>query len=377
MIQLFKNKQQAFWILQVSGWLGWGFIRYFNGLAQGEAPTYAYWVAGGMVTGFLMTLLMRAIYRNIRAAPLPTILGAVAISSALLALVFSIIEVVTYTTFYDPSYRPEGLQFLGTAMFEIYVLLAWSAIYFGVNYYLQAQEDREKTLKAIAMAHQAQLKMLRYQLNPHFLFNTLNAISTLVLDKDSVGANNMLGRLSSFLRYTLVNQPTNKVALEQELYALGLYLDIEKVRFEDHLRLVWEIDDAAKRALMPSLLLQPMIENAIKYAVATSEDGGMIAIQASVEADRLILKVCDDGPGLDAGAVQDPKLSSGVGIANTRERLVQIYGDDHSFELRNREPSGLEVVISIPCELATPEDEEGAQGAEGAKGAKEAGESRA
>ena len=146
MIQLFKNKQQAFWILQISGWLGWGFIRYFNGLAQGEAPAYAYWVAGGMVTGFLMTLLMRAIYRNIRAAPLPTILGAAAISSALLALVFSIIEVVTYTTFYDPSYRPEGLQFLGPAMFAIYVLLAWSAFSFGVNYYLLAHADRETTL---------------------------------------------------------------------------------------------------------------------------------------------------------------------------------------------------------------------------------------
>ncbi len=376
MIQLFKNKQQAFWILQVSGWLGYGFIRFFNGLAQGDSPRYVTIALTAMVTGFLMTLLMRAIYRNIRAAPLPTILGAVLISSALLALVFSIIEVVTYTTFYNPRYRPEGLQFFGNAMFELYVLLAWSAIYFGINYYLQAQEEREKTLKAIAMAHQAQLKMLRYQLNPHFLFNTLNAISTLVLDKDSTGANAMLGRLSSFLRYTLVNQPTNKVALEHELYALGLYLDIEKVRFEDHLRLVWEIDDAAKRALMPSLLLQPIIENAIKYAIATSEDGGMIAIQASVEADRLILKVCDDGPGLDPDAVQDPKLSSGVGIANTRERLEQIYGDEHTFELRNREPNGLEVMITIPCELASPEDEEGA-GQAGERAGERAGESSA
>ena len=358
MIQLFKNKQQAFWILQISGWLGWGFIRFFNGLAQGEAPTYAYWVAGGMATGFLMTLLMRAIYRNIRAAPLPTILGTVAISSALLALVFSIIEVVTYTTFYNPSYRPEGLQFLGTAMFEIYVLLAWSAIYFGVNYYLQAQEEREKTLKAVSMAHQAQLKMLRYQLNPHFLFNTLNAISTLVLDKDTKGANGMLGRLSSFLRYTLVNQPTQKVPLEQELYALELYLDIEKVRFEDHLRLVWEIDEDAKRALMPSLLLQPMIENAIKYAIASSEDGGMIAVSARVEGGRLVLRVCDDGPGLDPDRVSDPALSSGVGIANTRERLSQIYGEDHGFELRNAEAGGLEVIISIPCELAAESEQD-------------------
>jgi LytS/YehU family sensor histidine kinase len=230
-------------------------------------------------------------------------------------------------------------------------------MYFGINYYLQFQQEREKALKAMSMAHQAQLKMLRYQLNPHFLFNTLNAISTLVLDKDTVGANGMLGRLSSFLRYTLVNQPTQKVSLEQELYALELYLDIEKVRFEDHLRLVWQIDEDAKRALMPSLLLQPLIENAVKYAIAPSEEGGMIAVSAGVENGRLILKVRDDGPGLDADSVRDPKLSSGVGIANIRERLTQIYGDDHGFELRDARGGGLEVVISIPCELAAEEED--------------------
>ncbi len=362
MIQLFKNKRQAFWILQISGWLGYGFIRLFNELAQGGSLRYATTALTAMATGFLMSMLMRAIYRGVRAGPLPTILGVVVISCGLLALIFSTIEIISHTTFYDPRWRPKGMEFFGNAMFETFVLLAWSAMYFGINYYLQFQEEREKALKAISMAHQAQLKMLRYQLNPHFLFNTLNAISTLVLDKDTRGANRMLGRLSSFLRYTLVNQPTQKVTLEQELYALELYLDIEKVRFEDHLRLVWEIDEAAKPALMPSLLLQPLIENAVKYAIAPSEDGGMIAVSAAIDGGRLILKVCDDGPGLDADSAHDPKLSSGVGIANTRERLLQIYGDDHDFYLRNAEPSGLEVIISIPCELAPPEEDAGKDG---------------
>lgn len=99
----------------------------------------------------------------------------------MLALIFSTIEIISHTTFYDPRWRPRGMEFFSNAMFEMFVLLAWSAMYFGINYYLQFQQEREKALKAISMAHQAQLKMLRYQLNPHFLFNTLNAISTLVL----------------------------------------------------------------------------------------------------------------------------------------------------------------------------------------------------
>lgn len=358
MIQLFKNKPQAFWLLHMSGWLGYGFIRLFNELAQGGSFRYITTALTAMATGFVLTLLLRAIYRGIRTAPLPTILGVVVISCGLLALIFSTIEVISHTTFYNPRWRPKGMEFFGNAMFETFVLLAWSAMYFGINYYLQFQQEREKALKAISMAHQAQLKMLRYQLNPHFLFNTLNAISTLVLDKDTKGANGMLGCLSSFLRYTLVNQPTQKVSLEQELYALKLYLDIEKVRFEDHLRLVWQIEDEAKLALMPSLLLQPLIENAIKYAIAPSEEGGTITISAGVRDDRLVLRVCDDGPGLNANSTQDPRLSSGVGIANTRERLAQIYADDHHFDLHDVEPNGLEVLISIPCEIA-PEIEGG------------------
>lgn len=355
---IFRSKNQAFWMFQTGGWLAYGLIRLFNALARGDTIKFASTAAILMVTGFLLSLLLRSIYRRVRSAPLPVILSVVATSCAIMALIFSTVGAIGYNRFYDPFWQPENMEYFGNAMFEAVVLLAWSSIYFGVNYFDQLQEAKEQALKATAMAHQAQLKMLRYQLNPHFLFNTLNAISTLVLDNDSKNADGMLGRLSSFLRYTLVNQPTQKVSLEQELHALSLYLDIEKVRFEERLEIIYDVDEAAKSALMPSLLLQPLIENAIKFAIAPAEEGGRITIFARVNGTRLILGVADNGPGIDTGSIADPALSSGVGIVNTRERLEQIYPDDHAFRLEDASPSGLSVVIEIPCETDLEEADE-------------------
>ena len=160
----------------------------------------------------------------------------------------------------------------------------------------------------------------------------------------------MLTKLSSFLRYTLVNQPTQRISLDQELYALGLYLDIEKVRFQDRLGIEFDVDEGAKSALVPSLILQPLIENAIKYAIAPSIDGGTIMVCAKLVGDRLQLALKDTGPGLDDINNIVSQSGSGVGIANTKERLMQIYGEDHEFRLENLEPSGLGIFIEVPKE---------------------------
>jgi anti-sigma regulatory factor (Ser/Thr protein kinase) len=168
--------------------------------------------------------------------------------------------------------------------------------------------------------------MLRYQLNPHFLFNTLNAISTLILDKDTQLANSMVMKLSRFLRYSLDNDPMQQVTVAEELESLQLYLDIEKVRFGDRLTLHFNVTPDAQDALMPSLLLQPLVENSIKYAVSQSISGGSIAVSAAVSDGCLQLSVADDGPGLDLRHGRLPK-GGGVGLANTRERLSQVYGD--------------------------------------------------
>jgi LytS/YehU family sensor histidine kinase len=228
-------------------------------------------------------------------------------------------------------------------------MLVWSFLYFVIKYYQIFQEVQKSALKSAAMAHEAQLKMLRYQLNPHFLFNTLNAISTLVLENQTADANRMVTRLSSFLRHSLDNDPMQKVTLDQELAALKLYLDIEKVRFEDRLNLELNIEEKASDALIPSLLLQPLVENAIKYGIARSEEGGQLRIAAKVFAGDLLIELSDDGPGVELVDGRIPN-ANGVGLRNTQERLAELYRSSHSFRLSETEPHGLTINIRIPFE---------------------------
>ena len=203
-------------------------------------------------------------------------------------------------------------------------------------------------------ASSAQLAMLRYQLNPHFLFNTLNSISTLVLLKQTERANAMLSRLSSFLRYTLANEPTAHVTVAQEVETLKLYLEIEKMRFEERLRPAFDVDPRVERARLPSLLLQPLVENAIKYAVTPQEEGAEIHVGVRLDGERVRIAVSDTGPGLQDPARRpslSPALSTGVGLANIRERLVQAYGPNHRFDTRSTPAGGFSVEIEIPFQL--------------------------
>jgi LytS/YehU family sensor histidine kinase len=202
--------------------------------------------------------------------------------------------------------------------------------------------------------------MLRYQLNPHFLFNTLNSISTLVLLKQTEPANAMLTRLSSFLRYTLTNTPTGRVTVTQEVATLKLYLDIERMRFEERLRTTFRIDPACEGGLLPSLLLQPLVENAIKYAVTPQESGAEITITAGIAGQNLRIVVADTGPGMQNGASDNrvsgvsfdggEPVSTGVGLANIRERLAQAYGAGARFETYEPPEGGFAVCIELPFE---------------------------
>lgn len=351
--RLFGTKEATFWSFQLFGWTGYFLVRIFQGITTGLEPSQvSVLYVAAVVIGVSMTIVLRHVYRIIRDKPLLLVLPIVVLMCAAFGLLFSSLE-TSLAPVLVPGTEPfSGLQLFGNAMFEATALFAWSAIYFGYHYYTGMQQQKAQALKATAMAHQAQLKMLRYQLNPHFLFNTLNAISTLVLDKSEEDANKMLTKLSSFLRYTLVNQPTQRISLDKELYALGLYLDIEKVRFQDRLTVEFDIDEKAKSALVPSLILQPLIENAIKYAVAPSIDGGTITICAQVIGKRLVLALKDTGPGVDDIHHMVSQSGSGVGIVNTRERLAQIYGDDHEFRLENLEPVGFGITIRIPRQKA-------------------------
>jgi LytS/YehU family sensor histidine kinase len=241
---------------------------------------------------------------------------------------------------------------LGALYIDAVSLGAWSALYYAINYFLRLEEQEDRMLRLEAQAAAAQLAMLRYQLNPHFLFNTLNSISTLVLLKQTEPANAMLSRLSAFLRYTLANEPTAQVTLAQEIETLKLYLDIEKMRFEDRLRPHFEIDPVVSRARLPSLLLQPLIENAIKYAVTPQEDGADITIAAQLSGRNVRITVSDNGPGLSAtppAPTSTPAMAStGVGLTNIRDRLVQAFGEQHRFDVRSTPEGGCMVVVELP-----------------------------
>lgn len=352
----FDDKNRAFWILQSAGWSGFFLLRTLTGIANAQGFSFVVHTLLLTAAGYSMTLLMASIYRRlINMRPMvtwPATIFIVLIASA----GFSAIETWSYATFVNPQLRPQGIQFLGAILLDFSLLAAWSALYYSINYYLLLEEQSDQLIRVESQASAAQLAMLRYQLNPHFLFNTLNSISTLVLLKQTERANAMLSRLSSFLRYTLINEPTGQVTIEQEVETLKLYLEIEKMRFEDRLRTHFDIDPLAARARVPSLLLQPLIENAIKYAVTPQEEGADISVEARHIGDRVQIKVTDTGPGADSLYPVRAEQSTGVGLANIRDRLAQAYGDQHRFETQTNINGGFSVTIEIPFQLQVPEE---------------------
>ncbi len=348
--ELIRDRGRFFWILNVVGWSGYVLTAYLGALAHEKPDAYIAVILAMAVAGFLLTIPMRLLYRRLWGRSPIAIAVGVIVTSYVLAFGWRWFSNTIYYEWVKGGWQPEGLMdYVGGVMGSFYILLCWSGLYFGIRYYQQLQEQTERTLQATAAAHQAQLEMLRYQLNPHFLFNTLNAISTLILDGAKESANLAISRLSDFLRYTLDNDPMKRVTLGSELGALDLYLEIEKVRFGDRLIIRKEVGSRALEALVPSLILQPLIENAIKYAVTPSEEGGTLTISAKVHDQMLILQLSDNGPGLN-NRQKANNGSCGVGLKNTRERLQQFYGDRQAFTLAPNDPSGLVVTINTPFE---------------------------
>jgi sensor histidine kinase YesM len=344
----FEDKNRAFWILQTIGWSGYFFLRTLSGFANNLGWMLLVHTLLLTATGYSLTLLMASLYRRlIRMRPVWTLLLSLA-AVVLASVVFSVIETWSVATFLKLDFKPQGVAYLGALPLNFSLLAAWTALYYGINYFLLLEDQIRLRERLENQASSAQLAMLRYQLNPHFLFNTLNSISTLVLLKQTERANAMLARLSSFLRYTLANEPTAKVTLAQEVETLKLYLEIEKMRFEDRLRPHFRIEPETIGARLPSLLLQPLIENAIKYAVTPAENGADIWITAAREGQAVRIEVADNGDGSGGEIAASP--STGVGLANIRDRLSQAYGGAHRFETRQNERGGFSVIIEIPLE---------------------------
>ena len=318
------------------------------------------------ITGLTLSLPLHWIYSQIWNLSNRTRFTISLVAVATVAAVWTVLRILTYIWITEE--QQSWSDFGGWYFSAIFVFLCWSSLYHGISYFHLAQSEHKKIeaaeaamvkeqvrrLNAESDAKDAQLKMLRYQLNPHFLFNTLNAINSLVQAKQADRAQKTIVQLSKFLRYSLDNNPEMRITVEREIAALNLYLEIEKTRFADRLRLDFKIDEETRSALIPSLLLQPLIENSMKYAVAKNENGGTIRLQTHLRDNMLVLELSDTGA---SEKLQSSKIGRGsgrgIGLRNTTDRLKAFYDTNYSFDLQISSSGGLKTIIAIPFELSS------------------------
>jgi two-component system sensor histidine kinase AlgZ len=244
------------------------------------------------------------------------------------------------------------IDWLGTAVRSTFILFVWCSLYFSIKLWQQSMRERERLLRAEAEVRDVRLSALRYQLNPHFLFNSLNAVSTLVLEGDLPAATRMLAQIGEFLRTILDNEAAPETPLSKEIAFAEQYLAIEQTRLGSRLRVDWAISPETLDALVPSMLLQPLIENAVRHGVAPLVEGGTIRIVSNLQGAQLQIRVQNSGPA-SLGLVAPNEAANGIGISNTAERLKTLYAADHKFVLRWPEPGGCEVTVELPFRKST------------------------
>jgi two-component system LytT family sensor kinase len=237
----------------------------------------------------------------------------------------------------------EPLRGIGRFRFlnQLIIYLAVLATGFAREFFLRDQRRQRQEVHLQAQLAEARLDALRMQINPHFLFNTLHAVSALV-ERDPGGVRRMISRLSELLRHTIDSHATDEVPLREELAFLKRYIEIMEIRFQGRLKVTMAVEDDTLDALVPNLILQPIVENALEHGVNRAAGDGQITISGRRDGDRLVLSVRDNGPGIDA------QNESGVGLANTRARLEQLYGARAVLTLRNAEGGGTLAEITLP-----------------------------
>ncbi len=256
--------------------------------------------------------------------------------SAITAVLVYVVVIDDQTT----SWSGLPLDFVQNAV----VFFLWCNLYFGAHQWREVSEQRERMLHAESELREAKLNALRYQLNPHFLFNALNAVSTLVLERDSERATRMLSRISSLLRRTLDEESNTEIPLVQELEFTNQYLEVEQIRLGERLRVTMEVSPETLVALVPILLLQPLVENAVLHGIAPAVSGGEIVIRGSIAGSRLQLLVKNSGSPRNG----KPPNRHGIGLKNCTERLKAIYGEDYRLELDWPNEGGCEVKLDLP-----------------------------
>jgi len=233
----------------------------------------------------------------------------------------------------------------------VVALFLWCSLYFSIKQWLQSAQERERLLRAENEAREARLSALRCQLNPHFLFNSLNAVSTLVLEGNAPSATRMLAQIGDLLRTTLENQMLSEIPLSQEIALTGLYLAIEQTRLGDRLQVDLKIPPETLDAMVPSMLLQPLVENAIRHGVAGLVEGGWVAIRTKLRGGRLQIVI------RNSARMAPSERSHGIGLHNTKERLETLYGADQRLSLEWPQADVCEVTVELPLRTAVEAEE--------------------
>ncbi|MDQ3745257.1 MAG: histidine kinase [Acidobacteriota bacterium] len=353
-IRSLARRLPLFWLLQASGWGAYGLALFLATLPFLNLRDVLVYRSVSTSSGFAASLVLRRVCRRLwrgNASWPRALLTVLACSYGLGYACGALALEMEYRFGMVPPHPFSWPGSVGHAFNIGFVLLAWSGLYFGFKYYQALEAERRRALAAESSAREAELRALRYQIHPHFLFNTLNAVSTLVVEGQGHAATRMIARLADFFRATLEGKNQNEVMLEDELFLAEQYLEIEKIRLGERLKVEIETDPALLPALVPHLLLQPLVENSIRHGIAPRHGVGRLIIRAERIAGRVRITVADDGFGKQMRSPAADGNPGGIGLANTERRLRQLYDDDYRFELRWPESGGCEVLIELPLHV--------------------------
>ncbi|MFO7620594.1 MAG: histidine kinase [Bacteroidales bacterium] len=343
-------KQPGFWFFQVTGWL---FLAVAMKLYFPDREVFTllkfYEFFNFYFIGFLLTSGLRLVYKRIlrKGVPILLIVAASIISSAILMLLLSLFDGLANYPFWDDTMRDKFIKtwqyfnpahFYHDNLFWFVLLMLWSVLYFGIKAWIDLRETKEKSDKALLLVQRSQLQLLRYQLNPHFLFNSLNSIQALIYE-DPECADRMLIKLSEFLRYTLRNQDKLLIPLSEEVKIVEEYLSLEHTRFPDRLKYSVNVTDEAAEKEVVAFILQPFIENAIKHGMKSSPDFLEITVNAAINNGKLTIEIKNNGEWIDSD-------EEGVGIKNVFERLQNAFPGQYSLNILN-EKGFVSVYITI------------------------------
>jgi len=327
--------------------------RYYAESTNGQNPKWSNALIGAFVVWWswaLLTPLIVGIARRVPISAKRPLVAAIQLpaSIAIAVLHALIVSTITPQFYWRPSIAPIRDMFRGrlssALAFDMVVYFLIAAVVYLVQYAAEARRREMAAAHLSATLARTQLQALQAQLQPHFLFNTLNSILALIHD-DPAKATLMIRRLSDLLRYCLATSNVPQVPLSDEVDFAKAYLDIQKIRFEDRLEISFDVDDSELGSLVPSFILQPLIENAVKFALADDHRVARIGVSAQRTDGRITLTVTDNGPGM---RVADLDQSAGVGVRTTRERLRRLYGENQTMAFDKTSGGGTTVVISIP-----------------------------